>query len=102
MTPPSAAPLPVFHLNPPALDTLTAQLRADAAALRPLAHSPAAATGPARAFTEALAAAVGSVNERTEALRAEASRLAVAMDATVGAARAVDAGLGRALGVLEP
>ncbi|SDS43535.1 hypothetical protein SAMN04488539_1673 [Corynebacterium timonense] len=102
MRPTHSAPLPVFHLSPPAVSALTGSLRDDAARLTPLDLAPPPAVGPLRDFAHACAGAVASVNERTVALRGETERLAAAMDATAEAAVAVDARLGRALGAMLP
>ncbi|WP_291314748.1 hypothetical protein [Corynebacterium sp. UBA2622] len=102
MRSPLEAPLTTFLIDPAAVSSLTASLRADASALVPLATCGPPAVGPVRAFADAFSAAVANVNASNDALRGEAVRLADVMDTTSDAAVNVDSRLGRALEVQLP
>lgn len=77
---------------------MTDSLRADAAALHLLDDVPVPDIWPLTDFRTAVASAVAKANTDADALRAEAKRIAAAMDLTVDAASAVDACTCRELG----
>lgn len=80
----------VFVLDASTVSTFTDDLRADAASLTLLGNPPFPSGGPFAAFRAAVDEAVTCANRRAEEVRADARRVAAAMDLTVHAAAAVD------------
>lgn len=88
----------VFQLDSKTVHALTNSLRRDAGNLNPLADLNVPATGVLAHFSAAVTGAIGTANTRAAELRDEARRIADAMDLTVDAAAAVDAGTSARLG----
>lgn len=80
----------VFHIDPAAVSAMTDSLRADAEQLQLLDDVNVPDLWPLGEFSAALSQAITKANTDAEALRAEANRIAAAMDLAVDAAVAVD------------
>ena len=80
----------VFHIDPAAVSAMTDSLRADAAQLQLLDDVNVPDLWPLGEFSAALSQAITKANTDAEALRAEANRIAAAMDLAADAAVAVD------------
>lgn len=81
----------VFHIDSAAVSAMTESLRDDAARLQLLHDVSVPATWPLGKFSAAVSESIAKANTDAEALRAEAHRIAEAMDLAVDAAAAVDA-----------
>lgn len=81
----------VFQIDSAAVSAMTDSLREDAAQLQLLNDVPVLDVWPLGEFRTAVGEAIAKANADAESLRAEAHRIASAMDLAVDAAAAVDA-----------
>lgn len=80
----------VFHIDSAAVSAMTDSLRNDAARLQLLNDVSVPRTWPLGEFSATVTESIAKANADAEALRAEAHRIASAMDLAVDAAAAVD------------